>query len=75
MQRLLRPATPVILAILGTLIAGSDPTLTPAPTATRTPMEATAPIKAPEELQSALSEGELACIGDVPETLDRVALA
>ena len=28
-----------------------------------------------QALQSALSEGELACIGDVPETLARVALA
>ena len=49
----------------------SEPTETPPPDGRLAPIQ----LQDSQALQSALSEGELACIGDVPETLDRVALA
>ena len=49
----------------------SEPTENPPLDGTLAPIQ----LQDSQALQSALSEGELACIGDVPETLDRVALA
>ena len=49
----------------------SEPTENPPPDGRLPPIQ----LQDSQALQSALSEGELACIGDVPETLDRVALA
>ena len=49
----------------------SEPTETPPPDVRLAPIQ----LQDSQALQSALSEGELACIGDIPETLNRVALA
>ena len=48
-----------------------EPTETPPPDGRLAPLR----LQDSQALQSALSEGELACIGDVPETLAQIALA
>ena len=61
----------------------ANPAATPADSTTHEPTETPPPdgrlaplrLQDSQALQSALSEGELACIGDVPETLAQIALA